>query len=275
MGKEIRTVCFDSELMVEAYQFEGIMQRFPNHFHDDYVIGFVEKGQRLLSCKNRHYQINPGDLVVFNPGDNHTCEQADNETLDYRCINITPEIMRETVFEITGKEYLPNYLQNVLVQSELAICLRDLHQMLLNEEKDFRKEEKFMFLIDSSLEQSTDGNSLVTVTESNAALKIVCEYLEENYANNITLQDLVGLIGLNKYSLIRSFTREKGITPYYYLETIRVSKAKKLLEKGLMPVDVAFQTGFYDQSHFTNCFKKYLGVTPRYYGQIFKRRLKE
>ncbi len=52
MQKEIRTVCYDDELHLEAYRFEGIAQPFPNHFHDYYVIGFVEAGIRCLSCKN-------------------------------------------------------------------------------------------------------------------------------------------------------------------------------------------------------------------------------
>ncbi|MGO0916449.1 hypothetical protein ACTPEM_25625, partial [Clostridioides difficile] len=41
----------------------------------------------------------------------------------------------------------------------------------------------------------------------------------------------------NKYSLLRNFTKLKGITPYRYLENIRVNKAKKLLEKGVEPID--------------------------------------
>ena len=48
MKKEIRTVVYDDELRMEAYRFEGIVQPFPNHFHEYYVIGLVEKGERLL-----------------------------------------------------------------------------------------------------------------------------------------------------------------------------------------------------------------------------------
>ncbi len=48
MQKEIRTVCYDEDLHLEAYRFEGIVQPFPNHFHDYYVIGFIEAGDTLL-----------------------------------------------------------------------------------------------------------------------------------------------------------------------------------------------------------------------------------
>ena len=45
MKKEIRAVVYDDELRMEAYRFEGIMQPFPSHFHEHYVIGIVEKGE--------------------------------------------------------------------------------------------------------------------------------------------------------------------------------------------------------------------------------------
>ena len=40
---ETRTIVYDEQLQIEAYQFVGIMQKFPNHFHDCYVVGFVER----------------------------------------------------------------------------------------------------------------------------------------------------------------------------------------------------------------------------------------
>ena len=139
MINETRIVCFDAELNIEAYNFKGIMQKFPNHFHDYYVIGFIENGKRHLSCKNKQYTIEMGDLVLFNPSDNHTCEQIDGRTLDYRCINIQKDVMRKVAFEITGKEYVPYFIENVLFHNELVSSLRELHLMVMQEEKDFKE----------------------------------------------------------------------------------------------------------------------------------------
>lgn len=62
MKKEVRTVVYDDELHIEAYRFEGIVQPFPNHFHEYYVIGFMEDGKRVLSCKSQEYRF---DLPLF------------------------------------------------------------------------------------------------------------------------------------------------------------------------------------------------------------------
>lgn len=77
MKKETRIICYDEKLHIEAYCFEEIVQPFPNHFHDYYVIGFIESGTRRLFCKNKEYIIKQGDILLFNPNDNHGCIQSD------------------------------------------------------------------------------------------------------------------------------------------------------------------------------------------------------
>ena len=119
------------------------MQKFPNHFHEYYVLGFIEKGKRHLSCKNMNHIIEPGDLTLFTPHENHACEQVDGRTLNYRCINIQPAIMRGAVFEITGKEFLSEFTDPVIFHSELVPLLWELHRMIMQTKKDFKREELF------------------------------------------------------------------------------------------------------------------------------------
>ena len=109
MKKETRTVVYDDELRIEAYRFEGIIQPFPGHFHEHYVIGFVEDGERVLSCRDREYVIEKGSIVLFNPGDSHACVQSDEGTFDYRGFNISKEIMLDLAEEVTGKRELPGF----------------------------------------------------------------------------------------------------------------------------------------------------------------------
>lgn len=269
MGLEERTVCFDRDLEIEAYRFKGVMQKFPNHFHEYYVIGYIESGKRHLSCKNNEYTISPGDLVLFNPMENHTCEQIDRNTLDYRCINIKPEIMKKAVLEITGRDYLPQFSQPVAFDSEQSSLLCELHKAIMEEQPDFKKEETFLFLIEQLLDEYTLPYTETKESDLNIEIKEVCSYIEAHYAEHITLDELSKIANMNKYSLLRSFTRIMGITPYRYLETVRINVAKKLLENGTEPIDAAMETGFVDQSHFSNFFKEFIGLTPKQYKNIF------
>ncbi len=71
---------------------EGI-KTFPHYFHEYYVIGLIESGKRHLSCKKREYVLNPGNIVIFHPGDNHTSTQIGGEPFDYRGFHISKPVM--------------------------------------------------------------------------------------------------------------------------------------------------------------------------------------
>ena len=268
MEAEKRTVRFDNDLKIEAYHFEGIMQKFPNHFHEYYVLGVVTSGCRFLTCKNREYTINAGDLLLFNPLDNHACEQMDNMALDWRCLNIENDIMRRTAAEITGRDELPAFTSTVARQSDAALVFIDLHNMIMNEIKNFNKEENFYFLIEQLISDYTKPVT-ETLAEIRGEIQAACDYMENNYTEIISLADLSKVSGLNKYTLLRNFTMQRGITPYQYLSTIRVNKAKRLLETGVPPIETAMLSGFTDQSHFTRFFKNFIGLTPKRYQDIF------
>lgn len=269
MDQEKRIICYDSDLKIEAYRFQGIMQKFPNHFHEHYVIGFIESGLRFLSCKNQSYTIGTGDLLLLNPLDNHTCEQVDGKTLDCRFLNIKPETMRGVVQEITGENYLPQFVSPVIFHSDHVLLLKEVHQMIMEEQKEFQKEESFLFLMERLIELYTSPVLQSGLKKVNSEINLVCEYLDKNYDKHTTLDALSKIAGMNKYSLLRAFTRMKGITPYRYLETVRVNEAKKLLEKGVGSLDASIMAGFSDQSHFTNFFKEFIGLTPKQYQSIF------
>lgn len=85
--------------------------------------------------------------------------------------------------------------------------------------------------------------------------------MSEHFAEHITLEEICKRSGLSKSTLLRAFTKSKGITPYRYLQTVRKSKAKELLEQGVSPVDAAIQTGFSDQSHFSSFFHMFIGLS--------------
>lgn len=268
MKKEIRTVVYDESLRIEAYRFEGIVQPFPNHFHEHYVIGFVENGERCLSCRNIDYTIGQGNVVLFNPGDNHACVQSDDGTLDYRGINISKEIMLDLAEEVTGKRELPGFSKNVICDDEVICYLRPLHEMVMNGNSDFGKEENLLFLL-STLIQNYGQSFESCIPECRQEIEKACMFMEQHFTERIYLDQICRHAGLSKSTLLRAFTRSKGITPYRYLETIRINEAKKLLSNGVSPLDAAIRTGFSDQSHFTNYFTSFIGLAPGVYREIF------
>ncbi|MCU6714163.1 AraC family transcriptional regulator [Megasphaera butyrica] len=268
MRKEIKTLVYDEELRLEAYRFEGMSKAFPNHFHDYYVIGLIEKGERRLWCRHQEYTIGTGQILLFNPGDTHACVQADGCALDYRGLNIPKEVMLDLAEEITGNRTLPGFSPAVLCDEEVSCYLRPLHDLVLNGSLEFGKEESLLLML-SLLMQRYGQPFEECIPECREEIERACAFMEEHAAERISLDQICREAGLSKSTLLRAFAKSKGVAPYCYLESLRIGRAKKLLEQGMSPMEAALQTGFSDQSHFTNYFARFIGVTPGAYRDIF------
>ena len=177
--------------------------------------------------------------------------------------------MLDLAEEITGVRELPRFSRNVIADEELGQSLRALHEAVMTGGERLEKEEKLLLFLSALMGRY--GTPAAKIPPSDpAGLEAACRFMETYYAEPITLDQLCRCCGRSKSSLLRTFTREKGVTPYRYLQSVRIGRAKALLEQGVSPGEAALQTGFADQSHFANFFRMYIGLAPGAYGRIFK-----
>lgn len=268
--QEQRHIYYDNDLKIEAYNLTGIVQKFPNHFHKFYVIGFIEGGSRHLWCKNQEYDLMAGDLVLFNPMDNHFCAPINGEILDYRAVNVNPDVMQRAVKEISGMNYTPYFTRNVVPGCELAQALNDVYKGIVEQAPKLEKEEAFYVLLEQVLREYSIPLDTVCMREPQDAVRQVCEFLEEHVSENVSLEEMTELVNLSRSRLLHIFTKQMGVSPYRYLQSLRIEKAKRLLERGASPAEAAGLFGFTDQSHFSRFFKEFIGLTPKQYQRIFK-----
>jgi len=207
--------------------------------------------------------------VLFNPYDNHSCRPDMIQDFDFIGINASKNVIEE-IF----KERNITFSKNVVQDEEAAFYIKALFEAYQNNFEDFKKEEIFLLLINSLAERyaefAADTRGLVLENfskEENSDDKIF-SYFNSNFDKKINLDEVCKAFGYSKSGLMRTFLKKKGITPYRYLESIRVNEGKKLLEAGITPADAAIKTGFSDQSHFTNAFRCTFGFTPAYYKKL-------
>lgn len=267
--RERRHICYDRDLELEAYRLSGVTQKFPNHFHSFYVIGFIEDGRRRLWCGGREYDLSGGDLVLFNPGDSHCCAPVDGEPLDYRAVNIEPRVMLRAAREITGREDTPRFARNVARQSGIAPSLGALCDAVVRRAPRLEREEAFFLLLEQVLREHA-GPFGGPDARPSPQIRDLCAYMDAHFAENVTLDDLCAMTSFGKSYLLRAFAKQTGVTPYRYLQAVRLDRAKQFLERGAAPADAASLAGFSDQSHFTRYFKEFTGLTPKQYQRIFK-----
>jgi len=93
--------------------------------------------------------------------------------------------------------------------------------------------------------------------------RIIEEYIHENCQQKITLSDLASCIHLSVPHFARMFRATFHCSPYQYVLTQRIEKAKLLLTiSNLSLADVAHDCGFANQSHLTKTFSRFVGVSP-------------
>jgi AraC family transcriptional regulator len=101
-------------------------------------------------------------------------------------------------------------------------------------------------------------------------LKTARELLENRDGCPRSISELATLVQVDRSHLSREFVRRFGVSPGQYVRELRVQEAAELLRTTTRtPLQIACDTGFSDQSHFTRVFAKHVGLTPINYRHAF------
>lgn len=270
MYERANKAVFFSEVGIGVFRFHHLAQNFPPHFHEYYVIGLVEHGNRTLICGQESQMIGPGDLLLLNPGDPHGCFAAHGGQLDYLGLRIDSAAMRRYTQIASTTPDLPRLSPPVLRDAELCEHFVQLTDgIFVTATVDEPRMTEFVGSLLQACTCDRAGKSEKSRTAD------VCAYIKANIDAPLSLDALSQLGGMSKSSLLRLFSQETGLTPHAYLANVRVEYARRLLEQGLTPAEVAIRTGFFDQSHFTNRFRSLLGFTPGYHREVFSHAAQE
>ena len=99
------------------------------------------------------------------------------------------------------------------------------------------------------------------------------KYIQDNFREKITVDEIAKHILINPTYLSGLFHREVGQPITSYINFCRINLAKQLLfETDETITAIAAQTGFYDSSHFLKAFKKAVGITPKEYRRTEKKK---
>ncbi|WP_319422404.1 AraC family transcriptional regulator [Pleurocapsa sp. FMAR1] len=95
-------------------------------------------------------------------------------------------------------------------------------------------------------------------------LQQAIDYIHTHLDQDLSLSQIASLINISPTYFASLFKRTTGISPHQYVIGQRVERAKLMLSKtDLAIADIALQVGFSSQSHLTQQFKRFTGVTPK------------
>ncbi len=240
--------------------------RYPRHSHDYFVVALVERGMVTYWHRGAQQVAPPGHVFLINPGEPHTGESATPNGYVYRVLYPRTQHLARVASDIGTGVKIPFFRGAVVHDSCLTRLLSRFHKCLAEKALTVEAESLLLQALARLLTNHADPQIWPRrVGSERPAIRKAREYIEMNFAEDVTLAKLADLAALSPYYFARSFEREVGIPPHSYLEGVRIRKARELLDCGEPIVNVALSVGYSDQSHFTHRFKRFLGITPGQY----------
>ncbi len=259
-------------LYVSTSKYEGDWQSIL-HSHPFSELFYVVHGSGTFITEGMEFSVGKNDMVIINPHVQHTEKSLYTTPLEYivlgidglafsfeKIASVQDSILMQTA---SGDVYKYN-TQNSYVYAYLNIMLEEIT----------KKEENYEAVCQNLLEVillcMLRNNNLSIVQSSNVLLNRECaqikNYLDANYAENITLDTLASFSHMNKYYMAHAFTRYMGVSPITYLLQKRIEEGKSLLSSTSHSISqISTILGFSSQSYFSQAFKKATGRTPVQY----------
>lgn len=242
---------------------------FSRHVHDYFAIGVIESGVQTFSYRREQHITQPRGLFLVNPGEPHDGQSATAAGFTYRVIYPEAGLLQRVAAEIAGRSRdVPFFTDAVINDPALYQAFLRLHVVLEGEISALEGQSRLMTVLAALITRhaATHLRARPSGPERREVAR-VREYLDAHYADDVTLDDLGTVASLSPYYLVRVFHHEVGLPPHAYLASVRIRRAQDMLATGQPIADVAYATGFSSQSHLTNTFKRFIGVTPSQYAR--------
>ena len=246
---------------IELIHGRNVTQEYPRHWHEELYLSATLCGTSVLDCQAASVLTLCGTLALVAPGDIHANRKV---ACDFRCLFLDFQALRNAV-----EQYVEHRLPNLAFRSAViddprtATSFLKAHRSLEKGRSGAGRDDLVLcFLHELIVRHSTARIPTPRAVTEDLAVRRTKEFLDERYAECISLGQLARSAGLSAYHLNRSFRRKIGIPPHEYQLQVRILKAKSLLRLGRSISETAFLVGFADQSHFTRHFKRSVGVTP-------------
>ncbi|WP_127533931.1 AraC family transcriptional regulator [Paenibacillus kobensis] len=238
---------------------------YQKHFHEEHSIGLIDEGETQAWCDGMLWRVESGRMINFPPHMLHACQPAENANWKYKMLFIKPEWLEQIELPPINRLQIPFLLEDGKNKACSKLFNRAMEALVRNEsslEIETALIELVHMLIikhESDLEHESYG------TLEQKYVKRVKEYIHAHYKDRITLEKLEQETGASRYHLIRLFKKSTHLPPHAYQNLLRINHAKIELKKRRPIAEIAVDTGFYDQSHFTKAFAKIVGATPQTY----------
>ncbi len=241
------------------------------HWHPEYEIIHVREGELALDLDGTTFSLKAGDFALVTDG---VCHSAHPEDCVYECLVLdlsgfvsqnridSRHVLSILRHQQTIQPVIPrDSAELMMVLERLFAAMRDLKEGGKLYVQGCLYQFLGLVIRDQLYDPAATGARRRRSQQT--SLKNAITYIEENYANHITLDDLAKAAGMNRKYFCSFFHNITHRTPVEYLNSYRIEQAcDLLLSTDKTVAEIAGECGFNDVSYFTKTFHRYMGITP-------------
>ena len=277
------TVAYNNP-MFPAYARYVILSTYPDysaisHWHEDLEFILIKKGKMTYNVNGELIELTEDSGIMVNSRQLHYGFSKEHEECEFICILLSPELLKgnEWFYEncmehITRNAACPyQYLQRSGWEASVLEKLENLYcsfsDSYTNPLSCFEVMEDFIAIMKILYENLHAEISFSTKEASELSLiRSMIGYIEEHYAEHITLEDIASSGACCKSRCSLLFKKYMNDTPITYTTKLRLKKSlASLLDSGKSITDTAYEYGFCGASYYCETFKKYYGLSPLAY----------
>ncbi|AZD61281.1 AraC family ligand binding domain-containing protein [Pseudomonas chlororaphis subsp. aurantiaca] len=258
----------DADTGIETLRAHFTGHAYDPHWHDSYLVGVTEEGVQQFHCRRERFHSTPGKVFLLEPGEIHDGDAPTEGGFTYRMLYLDPQwLERElsALFEEAPADSQLSFATTLASDQRLALATSNAFHSLHHGELRIVRQSA----MDQLLDQLTGHLHWRKRYHQDPRLPLVAhkarDYLHAHAQQDISLDELGAVCGVDRFRLTRAFKAAYGLPPHAYLVQLRLAKARRLLARGAQPAEVAMALGFADQSHMGRWFVRAYGLTPAAY----------
>lgn len=258
--------------VVESYRYPpGRRVVLPSHTHEEYQVNLnldLPGGYRYRGA----YHVVPARvLTVVMPDEAHRPADPDDREAEsgHLTLMISPVTVRAAARALSGgRPGTPTFRDLILDDPALVRSFAWVHARLTDPVSLLDEEVALAGLVTELVRRCPEVRIADPPPAAHRSVRRALDYLHANRGANVSLAELSSVSQLSPYRLTRLFTANVGVPPHSYQIQLRIEHAKRLLLRGVPASKAGNDAGFFDLSHFTRHFKRYVGVPPGVYARL-------
>ena len=255
-------------------------ENYPPHWHTPFEVIMPVKNGYTVVVGKQHYELREGDILLICPGIVHELFAPESgeriifqpslSQIQIRELDLLISLLRPAV--LITKEEFPDFhpvaqKQMLEIKEEYFLCEPYYETAIYS---------RFMrILVDigrlhGALKHPVSDASNSRQKDYLDKFLYITNYINEHFAENLSLEQVADLAGFSKYHFTRLFKQYTDTSFYKYLNQKRIDYAKTLLlDPDLSVIDVALQCGFSSLSAFLRMFKQLNKCTPTEFRNMY------